>query len=67
MGAGEEALLIRYHTGHGNVAAQDQVQFEIAAAYRHYHTALMYVILTGKADPRHREMFDCLRRRPSGL
>jgi Xaa-Pro dipeptidase len=39
------------------VAAQDQVQFEIAAAYRHYHTALMYVILTGKVDPRHREMF----------
>lgn len=57
MGAGEEALLIRYHTGHGHVAAQDQVQFEIAASYRHYHTAMMYVILTGKADPRHREMF----------
>ena len=49
--------MIRYHTGHGHVAAQDQVQFEIAASYRHYHTALMYVILTGKADPRHREMF----------
>jgi Xaa-Pro dipeptidase len=57
MGAGEEALLIRYHTGHGKVAAQDQVQFEIAAAYRHYHAALMYVILTGKVDPRHRDMF----------
>jgi Xaa-Pro dipeptidase len=57
MGAGQEALMIRYHTGHGHVAAQDQVQFEIAASYRHYHTALMYVILTGKADPRHREMF----------
>jgi Xaa-Pro dipeptidase len=57
MGAGEEALLIRYHTGHGTVAAHDQVQFEIAAAYRHYHTALMYVILTGEVDPRHREMF----------
>jgi Xaa-Pro dipeptidase len=57
MGAGQEALMIRYHTGHGHVAAQDQVQFEIAASYRHYHTALMYVILTGKTDPRHREMF----------
>lgn len=57
MGAGEEALLVRYHTGHGKVAAQDQVQFEIAASYRHYHTALMYVILTGKTDARHREMF----------
>jgi Xaa-Pro dipeptidase len=58
MGAGEEALLVRYHTGHGTVAPQDQVQFEIAAAYRHYHAALMYVILTGEPDPRHRHMFE---------
>jgi Xaa-Pro dipeptidase len=58
MGAGEEALLVRYHTGHGAVAPRDQVQFEIAAAYRHYHAALMYVILTGEPDPRHRHMFD---------
>ena len=58
MGAGEEALLVRYHTGHGTVGPRDQVQFEIAAAYRHYHAALMYVILTGEPDPRHRQMFD---------
>ena len=58
MGSGEEALLVRYHTGHGTVAARDQVQFEIAASYRHYHAALMYVILTGEPDPRHRHMFD---------
>jgi Xaa-Pro dipeptidase len=58
MGAGEEALLVRYHTGHGTVAQRDQVQFEIAAAYRHYHAALMYVIPTGEPDPRHRHMFD---------
>jgi len=58
MGAGEEALLVRYHTGHGTVAPRDQVQFEIAAAYRHYHAALMYVIVTGEPDPRHRPMFD---------
>ncbi|HEY1259271.1 MAG TPA: Xaa-Pro peptidase family protein [Stellaceae bacterium] len=57
MGSGEEALLVRYHTGHGRVAPRDQVQFEIAAAYRHYHAALMYVILTGEPDPRHRHMF----------
>ena len=57
MGAGEEALLVRYHTGHGTVAPRDQVQFEIAAAYRHYHAALMYVILTGEPDARHRRMF----------
>jgi Xaa-Pro dipeptidase len=58
MGAGEEALLVRYHTGHGTVGPRDQVQFEIAAAYRHYHAALMYVILSGEPDPRHRHMFD---------
>jgi Xaa-Pro dipeptidase len=58
MGAGEEALLVRYHTGHGTVAPRDQVQFEIAAAYRHYHAAMMYVILTGEPDPRHQRMFD---------
>ncbi len=58
MGAGEEALLVRYHTGHGTVAPRDQVQFEIAASYRHYHAAMMYVILTGEVDPRHRHMFD---------
>ena len=58
MGAGEEALLVRYHTGHSTVVPRDQVQFEIAASYRHYHAALMYVILTGEPDPRHRHMFD---------
>jgi Xaa-Pro dipeptidase len=57
MGAGEDALFVRYHTGHGSVGTQDQVTFEIAGAYRHYHTALMYAILTGNADPRHRAMF----------
>ena len=58
MGAGEEAMLVRYHTGHGVVAARDQVQFEIAAAYRHYHAALMYVVLTGEVDARQQRMFD---------
>lgn len=58
MGAGEEAMLVRYHTGHGTVAARDQVQFEIAAAYRHYHAALMYVVLTGEVDARQQRMFD---------
>jgi Xaa-Pro dipeptidase len=57
MGGGEEALLVRYHTGHGTVGRTDQVTFEFAAAYRHYHAALMHVVLTGTADPRHRDMF----------
>ncbi len=57
MGGGEEALLVRYHTGHGQVADDDQVTFEFAGAYRHYHTVLMHVVLTGKVDPRHEDMF----------
>src|SRR5881296_3522203 len=57
MGRGEEALLVRYHTGHGTVGRTDQVTFEFAAAYRHYHAALMHVTLTGKVDSRHQEMF----------
>ena len=58
VGSGEEALLVRYHTGHGTVERTDQVTFEFAAAYRHYHAALMHVALTGKVDQRHRDMFD---------
>ncbi len=57
MGGGEEALLVRYHTGHGTVAKNDQVTFEFAAAYRQYHAALMHVSLTGTVDPRQRDMF----------
>jgi Xaa-Pro dipeptidase len=57
MGAGREALLVRYHTGQGTVGKNDQVTFEFASAYRHYHTALMHVVLTGKVDRRHSDMF----------
>ena len=57
MGGGEEALLVRYHTGHGTVKQTDQVTFEFAAAYRHYHAALMQVALTGEVDSRHKDMF----------
>ena len=52
MGAGDAAVFCRYHTGDETVAAQDQVVFEPAAAYRHYHAAMMYNILTGTPDPR---------------
>jgi Xaa-Pro dipeptidase len=56
IGAGEEALMVRYHTGPRDVGVDDQVQFEFAAAYRHYHCASMNVIVTGRVDPRHRSM-----------
>ena len=58
MGSGREALLVRYHTGHRTVGPRDQVTFEFAAAYRHYHAALMHVVLTGTVDRRHRKMFE---------
>ena len=61
MGSGKEALLVRYHTGHGKVRARDQVTFEFAASYRHYHAALMHVVLTGRPDRRHEAMFKACR------
>ncbi|WP_431284583.1 M24 family metallopeptidase [Humitalea sp. 24SJ18S-53] len=55
-GAGDNALLCRYFTGKGRIAAQDQVNIEFAAAYRHYHVALMRTALTGTASPAQRRM-----------
>ncbi len=56
MGAGEAALFGRYHTGDEIVAEQDQVVFEPAAAYRHYHAAMMYNIVTGEASDKQKSM-----------
>ena len=61
MGAGEDALMVRYHTGKNRVTDQDQVQFEFAGAYRHYHTAAMSVAVTGKAAPAQLAMFAACR------
>jgi Xaa-Pro dipeptidase len=61
MGSGREALLVRYHTGHGAIGARDQVTFEFAAAYRHYHACLMNVVVTGRVDRRHQDMFRACR------
>ncbi|MCC7272749.1 MAG: aminopeptidase P family protein [Alphaproteobacteria bacterium] len=55
-GAGANALLVRYFTGKGTIAPVDQVNVEFAAAYRHYHVALMRTALTGEASPEHRRM-----------
>ncbi|MEM6548674.1 MAG: Xaa-Pro peptidase family protein [Pseudomonadota bacterium] len=56
MGAGEHALLVRYHTGKEVVGPDDQVQHEFAAAYRHYHACAMGVVTTGVAKAEHRSM-----------
>ncbi len=61
MGAGEDALMVRYHTGKNSVGANDQVQHEFAGAYRHYHAAAMSVVVTGKPDPVQYGMFDACR------
>ena len=61
LGSGSEALLVRYHTGHAPIGRRDQVTFEFAAAYRHYHACLMNVVVTGRVDPRQRDMFHACR------
>ena len=56
IGSGEGALLVRYFTGRAKVGAQDQVQLEFGAAYRHYHACIMRTVLTGTAGERHKAM-----------
>ncbi|MEM7236957.1 MAG: Xaa-Pro peptidase family protein [Pseudomonadota bacterium] len=57
MGAGENALLVRYHTGKETVGPADQIQHEFAAAFRHYHACAMSTVVTGEAGDTHRAMF----------
>jgi Xaa-Pro dipeptidase len=61
MGSGESALLVRYHSGHRHIGANDQVTYEFGGAYRHYMACTMLAILTGKVDPRHRAMYEACR------
>ncbi len=56
IGSGAGALLCRYFSGRRHLAEQDQLMVEFAAAYRHYHAALMRTILTGEATERQRDM-----------
>jgi Xaa-Pro dipeptidase len=59
MGSGDSALNVRYFTGRGTVRADDQVTYELATGYRHYHTANMFGVLTGpRVDPRHLKMHE---------
>ncbi len=61
MGAGEDAMMVRYHTGKNHVGETDQVQHEFASAYRHYHAAAMSVVITGKPDSVQLGMFDACK------
>jgi Xaa-Pro dipeptidase len=56
MGAGENALMVRYHTGKETIGDEDQVTHEFAAAYRHYHACAMSVVVTGEASAKHLDM-----------
>jgi len=57
MGHGEKAMNVRYGTGRGRIGENDQVTFELGCAWRHYHVADMFTVLTGpNIDPRHLRM-----------
>lgn len=57
MGHGEKAMNVRYGTGRSEIGENDQVTFELGAAWRHYHVADMFTVLTGpRIDDRHRRM-----------
>lgn len=61
MGSGDSALLYRYHSGHRCIDANDQLTLEFGAAYRHYTSCSMCMILTGRVDPEQRRMFGACR------
>lgn len=56
IGSGEDALLCRYKSGRRRLDSQDQLTLEWAAAYRHYHAAMMRTIPVGRATERHVEL-----------
>lgn len=56
IGSGEDALLCRYKSGRRKLDANDQLTLEWAAAYRHYHAAMMRTIPIGSATDRHKKM-----------
>jgi Xaa-Pro dipeptidase len=57
MGHGEKAMNVRYGTGTTPIEENDQVTFEMGCAWRHYHVADMFTVLTGpRIDPRHLRM-----------
>ena len=56
IGSGKDALLCRYKSGRRELDSQDQLTLEWAAAYRHYHVAMMRTIPIGQATERHKKM-----------
>jgi Xaa-Pro dipeptidase len=56
IGSGEDALLCRYKSGRRKLSSPDQLTIEWAAAYRHYHAAMMRTIPIGEATSLHKKM-----------
>jgi Xaa-Pro dipeptidase len=52
IGSGPGALMCRYYSGRRQLAADDLLTLEFAAAWRHYHAALMRTVVIGRVDPR---------------
>ena len=52
IGSGPGALMCRYFSGRRHLAENDLLTLEFAAAWRHYHAALMRTIVVGRPDPR---------------
>lgn len=52
IGSGPGALMCRYYSGRRHLGADDLLTLEFAAAWRHYHAALMRTIVIGRLDPR---------------
>jgi Xaa-Pro dipeptidase len=53
IGSGRDALLCRYKSGRRVLEPRDQITLEFAAAYRHYHAAIMRTAVVGDPRPRH--------------
>ena len=59
MGHGEKAMNVRYGTGRGQIEENDQVTYEMGDAWRHYHVADMFTVLTGpQINDRHLRMHE---------
>lgn len=52
IGSGPGALMCRYYSGRRRLQANDLLTLEFAAAWRHYHAALMRTLVIGRVDPR---------------
>jgi Xaa-Pro dipeptidase len=52
IGSGPGALMCRYFTGRRHLGENDLLTLEFAAAWRHYHAALMRTVVIGRPDPR---------------